>query len=153
MTTEATPPPQKKRFWHKRRVVKYTIISALLILIFSISPLVLPTSDLTPSQAAQARAGAARIIKPLMSAREQATIAVSNEQLTAISDTVSYTVPAVQLRLNSSAMGILMATSITTIPGVLYLNAQCMLVPNLEGKLEFNQCRLGSLPLPGIMVE
>ena len=153
MTTEATPPPQKKRFWHKRRVVKYTIISALLILIFSISPLVLPTSDLTPSQAAQARAGAARIIKPLMSAKEQATIAVTNEQLTAISDTVSYTVPAVQLRLNSSAMGILMATSITTIPGAVYLNAQCMLVPNLEGKLEFNQCRLGSLPLPGIMVE
>ncbi|MEC7470904.1 MAG: hypothetical protein VYC51_13730, partial [Pseudomonadota bacterium] len=128
MTTEATPHPQKKRFWHKRRVVKYTIISALLILIFSISPLVLPTSDLTPSQAAQARAGAARIIKPLMSAKEQATIAVTNEQLTAISDTVSYTVPAVQLRLNSSAMGILMATSITTIPGVVYLNAQCMLV-------------------------
>lgn len=145
--------PVKKRFWHKRRIIKYSVVSLLLILIFSLSPLVLPTHDLSPSQAAQARAGAARIIKPLMSANETATITVTNEQLTAISDTVSYTVPAVQLRLNSSAMGILMATSITTIPGTVYLNAQCMLMPNLDGKLEFTQCRLGSLPLPGVIVE
>lgn len=153
MTVEANQKPVKKRFWHKRRVIKYTLVSLLLIGLFSLSPLVLPTYDLSPSQAAQARAGAARIIKPLMSAREQATITVTNEQLTAISDTVSYTVPALQLRLNSSALGILMATSITTIPGTVYLNAQCMLMPNVNGKLEFKQCQLGSFPLPGIAVE
>lgn len=153
MTVEANQKPVKKRFWHKRRVIKYTLVSLLLIGLFSLSPLVLPTHDLSPSQAAQARAGAARIIKPLMSAREQATITVTNDQLTAISDTVSYTVPALQLRLNSSALGILMATSVTTIPGTVYLNAQCMLMPNLNGKLEFKQCQLGSFPLPGIAVE
>ncbi len=153
MTVEANQKPVNKRFWHKRRVIKYTLVSLLLIGLFSLSPLVLPTHDLSPSQAAQARAGAARIIKPLMSAREQATITVTNDQLTAISDTVSYTVPALQLRLNSSALGILMATSVTTIPGTVYLNAQCMLMPNLNGKLEFKQCQLGSFPLPGIAVE
>lgn len=142
-----------KRFWHKGRVIRYAVISTLLILIFSVSPLVLPTQNLSPSQAAQARAGAAKILKPLMSTREKVNITVTPSHLEAISDTISYTVPALQFRLNSNAYGILIASSVTTIPGLIYLNFSCWLTPEFSGSLTFTQCKVGSLPIPGSVIE
>ncbi|MBR9790891.1 MAG: PHP domain-containing protein [Gammaproteobacteria bacterium] len=145
--------PSKKPFWRKGRIIKYSVILILLALIFSFSPLVIPTSNLTPSQAAQARSGAAKILKPLMSSREDVSISVTAEHLEAISNAVSYTVPAVQLRLNSSSYGILIASSLTTVPGVVYVNFSCWLMPDFNGTMTFSQCKLGSLPVPGKLIE
>lgn len=143
----------KKRFFRKRRLIKWGIYLSLLLLVCSTSPLVAPTTNLSPSQAAQARRGAAQILKPLMSSREQVSIRISNSDLEAISDTVSYTVPAFYLRLNSSAYAVSTAVSLTIIPGLVYVNAHCLLMPNQQDELAFSECKLGSLPVPGLMVE
>lgn len=143
----------KKSFWRKGRIIKYGTILVVLMVIFSFSPLVLPTHNLTPTQAAQARSGAAKILKPLMSSREDVSITVTSEHLDAISNAVSYTVPAVQLRLNNSSYGLLIASSLTTVPGLVYINFSCWLVPDFNGTMTFSQCKLGSLPLPGKLIE
>ena len=145
--------PARKPFWRKGRIIKYSVMVILLAVVFSFSPLVIPTNNLTPSQAAQARFGAAKILKPLMSSREDVSISVTAEHLEAISNAVSYTVPAVQLRLNSSSYGILIASSLTTIPGVIYVNFSCWLMPDFNGTMTFSQCKLGSLPVPGKLIE
>lgn len=152
-TQSASEKPTKKRFWRKGRIIKYSVVVIILAVIFSFSPLVIPTSNLTASQAAQARSGAAKILKPLMSSKEDVSITVSNEHLQAISNAVSYTVPAVQLRLNSSSYGILIASSLTTIPGLVYVNFSCWLMPDFNGTMTFSQCKLGSLPVPGKLIE
>lgn len=145
--------PAKKPFWHRGRIIRYALVIAFLGLVFSFSPLVLPTHNLSPSEAAQARSGAAQILRPLMSGSEEVSIKLESEHLQAISNTISYTVPAIQLRLNSSNYGILIASSITTVPGLLYINLSCWLTPGINGTMEFTQCKFGHIPVPGKIVE
>ena len=71
--------PAKKPFWHRGRIIRYALVIAFLGLVFSFSPLVLPTHNLSPSEAAQARSGAAQILRPLMSGSEEVSIKLESE--------------------------------------------------------------------------
>lgn len=141
----------KRPFWHKKRIIFWGILLLVLVFLLSFKASVIPTTSLSPSQAAEARKAASRLIKPLMSSKSEVSINVSQGQLESLSHTVSYTVPALQFRVNSSAYGVFIGASFTLFPSVLYLNTQCMLLPDANG-LVFSDCKLGSIPIPGMAV-
>jgi hypothetical protein len=139
-------------FWRRKGVRKLTLWLVFFALVFSFTPTVLPFGSLPPSQASEARKATSKIVKPLMSSQNAVNIELYPAQLKALSQTISYTVPAVQFRINSNEYGIVAAASITVLPHLLYMNFQCWLIPDDRG-LVFNDCKFGHLPIYGKLVE
>jgi hypothetical protein len=142
----------------KKTKVLYKIPIALCLLVvffvlaFSLSPTVQRSATITPENAKTALNAASSVLKPLLSEKNNMVdITLSQSDLHAISDAVSYTVPAVSLRVNSSNLGLIAAASIAIWEGYLYLNVNCFIIP-LQGKNKFSDCSLGSIPLPSWFV-
>ena len=143
---------EKKTKVLSKTSITLCLLAVFFVLAFSLNPMVQRSASITPENAKTAMNAASSVLKPLLSEKiTRVNITLSQSDLHAISDAVSYTVPSVTLRVNSSNLGLIAAASISVWENYLYLNVKCFIIPH-QGKAKFSDCSIGSISVPSWFV-
>jgi hypothetical protein len=138
-----------------RLSIFFLLLSLLLFLALSSSPIIEKNPALTPKKIQLAKQSAKRIWEELSSSHTFIKLNITQIELNAITNAAAHSIPSsrFEARLSNFGMILLASKSLSLWEGSnFHLNLNCLLTSN-DGIFDIETCHIGSIPLPGFFVQ